>query len=147
MSREVVTIEESDSCHEAMRRMRQIPARHLPVLGRDGALQGIVTDRDLRHHLFAPGVFRHMGDTSIRTLLKAVPVKEVMSSPVVCVGPGWETQEAARLMRRHKIGSVPVVDSGRVLGILTETDLLRHLVRADERCYPEAEEIVLSGYG
>jgi CBS domain-containing protein len=144
MSRDVLTIGESDSCYEAVLRMGRQKIRHLPVLAGDGTLQGIVTDRDLRHHLFAPGVFGHIGNTSAETLLKAVPVKEVMSAPVVCVSPAAETADAARLMREKKIGSVPVVEVGRVVGILTETDMLRHIVRADERTCPEVEEIIVS---
>jgi acetoin utilization protein AcuB len=144
MSRDVSTIGESDSCHEALGRMLRRRVRHLPVVAADGMLQGIVTDRDLRHHLFAPGVFGHVGNTSVETLLKTVPVKQIMSAPVVCVNLAADMAEAARLMRENKIGSVPVVEAGRVVGILTETDLLRHIVRADERTCPEVEEIVVS---
>src|SRR5574341_643895 len=144
MSRDVLTIGESDSCHEAVMRMMRKKIRHLPVVAGDGSLQGIVTDRDLRHHLFAPGVFDHVGNTSVKTILKAVPVKQIMSAPVVCVTPTADMADAARLMRERKIGSVPVVEGRRVVGILTETDLLRHIVRADERTCPEVEEIVVS---
>ncbi len=144
MSRDVWTIGESDSCHEAVVRMTRARVRHLPVLAADGMLQGILTDRDLRHHLFAPGVFGHVGNTSVETLLKTVPVKQIMSAPVVCVNPAADMADAARLMREKKIGSVPVVEAGRLVGILTETDLLRHIVRADERTCLEVEEIVVS---
>jgi CBS domain-containing protein len=47
-------------------------------------------------------------------------------------------------MRQHRIGSLPVVEAGRAVGILTETDLLRHIVRADEACCEEVECIVVS---
>jgi acetoin utilization protein AcuB len=125
-------------------RMMGKKIRHLPVVAGDGSLQGIVTDRDLRHHLFAPGVFGHVGDTSVETILKGVPVKQVMSAPVVCINQGANMADAARLMREKRIGSVPVVEAGQVVGILTETDLLRHIVRADQRTCPEVEEIVVS---
>ena len=144
MSRDVATIGESASCHEALMRMMGKKIRHLPVVAGDGSLQGIVTDRDLRHHLFAPGVFGHVGDTSVETILKGVPVKQVMSAPVVCINQGANMADAARLMREKRIGSVPVVEAGQVVGILTETDLLRHIVRADQRTCPEVEEIVVS---
>ena len=110
----------------------------------DGTLQGIVTDRDLRHHLFGPGVFGHIGNVSVHTLLKAHSVKEIMSFPVVSVEPAASLEDAARLMRERKIGALPVVEAGRVVGILTETDLLRHICRADELCSPEVECIVVS---
>lgn len=143
MSRDPITIEEGDSCHEALVRMHHRRARHLPVIGRDGSLQGIVTDRDLRHYLFAPEVFGTVGNTPVQDILRAVPVKAIMSSPVVCVSPTCEMAEAARLMREHRIGSVPVVEAGRVVGILTETDMLRTIVQADAG-YFEVEQIVVS---
>ncbi len=144
MSRDVLTIGESESCHEAAVRMGRKKSRHLPVVADDGTLQGIVTDRDLRHHLFTPGVFDRIGSVSVQTLLKAFPVKEIMSTPVVCVSPTSEVEAAARLMREHRIGSLPVVEGGRVVGILTESDLLHHVVRANEVCCPEVEFIVVS---
>jgi len=144
MSKRVWTIGMSDSCHEAAARMCREKIRHLPVVADDGTLQGIVTDRDLRHHLFGPGVFGHIGNVSVHTLLKAHSVKEIMSFPVVSVEPAASLEDAARLMRERKIGALPVVEAGRVVGILTETDLLRHICRADELCSPEVECIVVS---
>ncbi len=144
MSRDVVTIGESESCYEAVKCMRRIKARHLPVLADDGSLQGIVTDRDLRHHLFTPLIFGEIGQTPVQALLIKVPVKQIMSAPVVSVSPESEVGEAAALMREHKIGSAPVVEAGRLVGILTETDLLRHIVREDEQACPEMQDIVVS---
>ncbi|HEU5190119.1 MAG TPA: CBS domain-containing protein [Methylomirabilota bacterium] len=57
MSRQVVTIGTSESCLDAVARMQRVRARHLPVIDRDERLVGIVTDRDLRRHLFSPPVF------------------------------------------------------------------------------------------
>ena len=57
MSRQVVTIGTGDSCLEAVTRMQRSRVRHLPVVSREGPLVGIVTDRDLRHHLFTPRIF------------------------------------------------------------------------------------------
>jgi CBS domain-containing protein len=63
-----------------------------------------------------------------------------MSAPAICLGATAELEEAASIMRRHRIGSLPVLQAGKIVGILTETDLLRHLVRADAA--PELEIIV-----
>ncbi|MBI2017290.1 MAG: CBS domain-containing protein [Candidatus Rokubacteria bacterium] len=143
MSRNVATIEDSESCHAAVNRMIQRKIRHLPVVDRQGALVGIVTDRDLRHHLFEPRVFKEIGSVSVDALLKAVPVREIMSAPVTTVGPGDELEDAARKMLEDKIGSLPVVDGGRVVGIITETDLLQRICRADPGS-AECEAIVVS---
>lgn len=144
MSRQVVSIEESESCRAAAARMHHARVRHLPVLDAEGALVGVVTDRDLRHHLFTPRVYREVGSVSVDVLLKAVPVSEVMSAPVISVGPDADLMDAARAMLEDKVGSLPVVERGRVVGIVTETDLLREICRADAACSPEVAEIVVS---
>src|SRR5512146_2654564 len=77
MSRQVVTIGASDSCLEAVARMHQARVRHLPVVNNEDLLVGIVTDRDLRHHLFSPNVYKELGVMSMDVLLKAVPVAEI----------------------------------------------------------------------
>ena len=69
MSRQVVTIGTGDSCLEAVTRMQRSRVRHLPVVSREGLLVGIVTDRDLRHHLFTPRLFEALGSTPVDVLL------------------------------------------------------------------------------
>jgi len=144
MSRQVVTIGTSDSCLEAVMRMHRARVRHLPVVNRDGLLVGILTDRDLRHHLFSPRVFQELGATPVDVLLKAVPVAEIMSTTVITVEPDDDLAEAARTMRERQVGSLPAIENGRVVGILTEIDLLREIVRADAAGAPECAEIIIS---
>jgi len=144
MSRSVVTIQPSDTCRDAVGRMHRARVRHLPVVDTKGELVGVVTDRDLRHHLFDARVLKEIGTIAVDTLLEAVRVGDVMSSPVVSVRAGDELAEAARLMLEQKIGSLPVVDGGRVVGIVTEIDLLREICRTDQSRSPEIAEIVVS---
>jgi CBS domain-containing protein len=144
MSRNVMTIGASDSCLEAVARMHGARVRHLPVVSAEGGLIGIVTDRDLRHHLFAPRVIRDVGSIAVDVLLKAVPVSEVMSSPVMSVPAKADVVEAARIMLEDKVGSLPVVEGGKVVGIVTETDVLRQICKADAECSKEIAEIVVS---
>ncbi len=144
MSRPVVTIEASDSCLEAVARMHRARVRHLPVVNRDGLPVGVVTDRDLRHHLFSPTVFKELGETPVDVLLKAVLVAEIMSTAVISVSAEDTVMNAAQLMVEERIGSLPVLEGGRVVGILTETDLLRQICRVDAACSPECAEIIVS---
>lgn len=144
MSRPVVTIEPSDSCQEAVARMHRARVRHLPVVNREGELVGVVTDRDLRHHLFSPHVFKELGSTSVDILLRAVPVSAIMSTDVISVEADAELADAARTMLEDKVGSLPVLERGRLVGILTETDMLRQICRTDAYCSPEVAEIVVS---
>jgi acetoin utilization protein AcuB len=143
MSERVVTVEDTATCQEAAQLMVRHRVRHLPVVTRQGALCGIVTDRDLRHHLFEADTLRQIGTVSVDTLLKGVPVSRVMSSPVVTVDADETLEAAAGAMLEDKLGSLPVVDHGRLAGILTETDLLRRIVREDE-CSADVGTIVVS---
>lgn len=142
MSAGIVTIDEQASAHEAVQQMARHKLRHLPVVGQKGRLVGIVTDRDVRHHLFEPDVHRQVGTVSVERLLAAVPVANIMSTPVVTVEPDEPLEEAVRRMRRGKLGSLPVIEGGRLVGIVTETDLLRRLVGADAGT--EVGEIIVS---
>jgi CBS domain-containing protein len=63
---------------------------------------------------------------------------------VVTTSADADVTDAARTMRHAKVGSVPVLDGGRVIGIVTETDLLRELLRANRGYGPEVEAIVVS---
>jgi acetoin utilization protein AcuB len=139
----VVTIDPEASGHDAVALMVRNKVRHLPVVDRAGRLCGIVTDRDLRHRLFTPEVFRSIGTVPVERLLSEARVCDVMSAPVISVEPDAELEEAARAMAEAKVGSLPVVDRGRMVGIVTETDLLRHVVGANA-CCGDVEAIVVS---
>jgi acetoin utilization protein AcuB len=144
MSRQVVTIGTGDSCLEAVTRMQRSRVRHLPVVSREGLLVGIVTDRDLRHHLFTPRLFDALGSTPVEVLLDGTHVAEIMSTDVISVGPEATLTEAAWTMRKHRVGSLPVMEHGRVVGIITEADVLRHIVRADASRMPACAEVIVS---
>ena len=142
MSRVVKTVSTEDSCREALTRTREL--RHLPVMDLRGKMAGMLTDRDLRHYLFDPAIMRQISVTSVDLLLEAVSVREIMSAPVVSVEPEEEVETAVGLMRERKVGSLPVVKDGQMVGILTETDVLRRIVRVDASCSPGVEEIIVS---
>ena len=144
MSRNVMTVGPEDSCLEAVARMHRSGVRHLPVVDPIGELIGIVTDRDLRHHLFARHVLEEVGTIAVDALLKGAPVSEIMSSPVLSAEADDDVIEAARVMQEDKVGSLPVVDGGRVIGIVTEMDVLRQICRMDQTCPRDIAEIVVS---
>ena len=144
MSREVVMIGPAESCLDAVVRMQRARVRHLPVVNRDGLLVGIVTDRDLRHYLFTPRVFEVLGSTRVDVLLDGVRVAEIMSTDVMTVEAGASVSDAAGTMRKHRVGSLPVMENGRMVGIVTEVDILRQIVRADATAAPECAEVIVS---
>lgn len=103
--------------------------RHLLVTKND-QLVGIVTDRDIRLNL--PSQATSLSVWEINHLLTKLTVGQVMTQSVITVGPNRDAADAARLMLDHKIGALPVMDGGRLIGIVTETDMLRAFVQALE---------------
>jgi acetoin utilization protein AcuB len=95
--------------------------RHLPVV-EDGELKGLVTDRDIRLALI-PSPLSTPEDRMFH-LGALERVDEIMATELITVEPTTTIEEAAKLMAQYKIGAVPVVGQGKLVGILTETDIL-----------------------
>ena len=144
MSEHVVTVAPADSALEAVARMGRARVRHLPVVNRDGELVGVVTDRDLRRYLLAPRVLARLPERRVDELLGSVRVAEVMSTDVWTVEPDAPLTDASAIMHDERVGSLPVVNRGRLVGVLTETDMLRHLLGARPVSDPECAEIIVS---
>lgn len=121
MQTQVVTVTPTDSVAEALRRTKAGRFRHLPVVEGE-RLVGVVSDRDLRAS--APALVAE----EVRTLLEQTPVETVMHAQVIVAHPLDPVEEAARLMYEHKIGCLPVISGDRLVGIVTETDVLRWFV-------------------
>lgn len=103
--------------------------RHLPVTSPDGTLLGIVTDRDIRLNL--PSQATSLSVWEINHLLAKLTVDGVMTEAVITVRPDRPARDAAQLMLDHQIGALPVEEGGRLVGIVTETDLLRAFIRME----------------
>lgn len=128
MSRPALTIPWEAEVAAAWKLMRVRRIRHLPVLDDQGRLVGIVTDRDLRQVVFDPELQPERRDASGR--LGTLAVRALMTWGVITVGPDADVRQAARIMREHRVGALPVLDRGRVVGIVTERDLIRAFVDA-----------------
>lgn len=121
MTRDPVAVSPGQSLAEALRLTREHRIRHLPVV-EGGELVGIVSDRDIR--LAMPSPLAAAGPEST-ALVSGTPVSAIMAREVITIGPWDAVENAARLLHRHRIGALPVVDAhGRLLGILSETDVL-----------------------
>ena len=123
MSEAVATLGEDDvlGCVDAVMSMDRI--RHLPVLSA-GKVVGVVSQRDLFRS--ALGTALALGIRRPDELMSTVTVRDVMSTPAVTVAPDAYVQDAARTMAERKIGCLPVVEDGRLVGIVTETDIFRY---------------------
>jgi CBS domain-containing protein len=123
----LITVHPETPVRQARDLMGKERIRHLPVTGPGGALVGIVTDRDIRLNL--PSRATSLSAQEITHLLLKLTVGEIMTRLVITIGPDSPAREAARLMLDHKIGALPVLDDGRLVGIITETDIVRAFIR------------------
>lgn len=123
MTREVATLGRNDQLTLADDVMRLGRIRHLPVLDDDGQeVVGIVSQRDLFRGALAGAL--GYGEHAQRKVLDTLVVKEVMHPDVVTTAPDVPLAEAARVMMERKIGCLPVIENGRLAGILTEGDFV-----------------------
>jgi acetoin utilization protein AcuB len=126
MTRDVVTVEAGTPFLEARLILRDKKIRHLPVVDR-GKLIGVVTDRDLKEA--APSGATTLDVYEVNYLLLKMTVRDLIRKDPVTVKPTNSVEKAALLMHDHKIGCLPVVDeAGRLVGMITETDLLAVMV-------------------
>jgi acetoin utilization protein AcuB len=116
MTRHPETIHPDDTLAKAKNMMDVAGFRRLPVV-KDGEIVGMLTERNLREH---------------SGYLESTKVNSAMSAPVISVGPNSTVQEATRLMLGHKIGGLPVVDSGKLVGIVTTIDMPRAFLEVVE---------------
>ncbi|MFI5324899.1 MAG: CBS domain-containing protein [Candidatus Rokuibacteriota bacterium] len=123
----LITVRPETSVQEARDLLAKENIRHLPVLGPGGVLAGIVTDRDIRLNL--PSRATSLAAQEITHLLSKLPVAEIMTRPVITIGPDRPARDGAQLMLAHRIGALPVLDDGHLIGIITETDIVRAFVR------------------
>ncbi len=122
MSPDVETLGRNDHLSLADDVMTQKRIRHLPVLDEDGDLAGIVSQRDLFRGALAKAL--GYGVSQQEKMLDMLLVKEVMQTEVLTIEPATSLAAAAQTMLDQKIGCLPVVEKGKLVGILTEGDFV-----------------------
>ena len=121
MHADPVSVSPDDTLAQALRLTREHRIRHLPVV-RGGVLVGILSDRDIRSAMPSP---LEIHDAGRAEAVAETPVAQVMTAEVITSGPFDTVEDAAKLLCRHRIGALPVVDAhGRLLGMISETDVL-----------------------
>jgi CBS-domain-containing membrane protein len=149
MTREVVTVDEQESFKELAALMAECRVSALPVLDEGGRVVGVVSEADLllkeefpegpaggrlfqgRHRMERA---KAAGDTAV----------ELMTAPAITIGPDATLAEAARMLQRHQIKRLPVVDpAGPLLGIVSRADLLKVFLRGDDEIAREVRQEVL----
>jgi len=123
MTRNPVTVTPETPVPDALRLMRDKKVRRFPVVDGQGRLTGIVSDRDLIHATPSPATTLAVWE--IPELLAKIRVEHVMTRNVVTIAADVPLEEAARVMADNKIGGLPVMQGGTLVGIITETDLFK----------------------
>ena len=122
----VIRIHPDESVAVAARTLAHYNIGILPVCGADGRLRGLVTDRDLVTRCVAAG--KSPATTTVR---------EVMTPRLICAAPDMDAAEAAGRMGREQIRRLPVVENGRLCGMVSIGDL----ARTDENCYDAGDAL------
>ncbi|MCP4003560.1 MAG: CBS domain-containing protein [bacterium] len=123
MKTKIAALSAGDSLWTVKEIMDLGSVRHLPVVG-GGTLVGVVSQRDLLRASLSSVM--GIGAEEQQVFLEGVKIAEVMSKPPISTKPDASIREAALTMARYKIGCLPVVQDGSLIGIVTETDILNH---------------------
>ena len=142
MQKQVVTVTPETRLPDAMRLMRERGFRHLPVIA-DVGLVGIVSDRDVKRAMVS--VPRPVAGAERNSLDGDVRMVDIMTRSVITAGPTFTVEEAARVMVAERISALPVTDGGRLVGIITETDVVALFVRALGATTPSSRIDVVVG--
>lgn len=126
MTRNVVSINQEESVAVAARTLAHHNIGILPVCGKDGKLCGLVTDRDLVTRCLAAG-----------KLPETTRVRDVMTSNIVCVRPDADAATAAMLMGRRQVRRLPVMEDGRLCGMVSIGDL----AQSEETAYDAGDAL------
>ncbi|MBC2694488.1 MAG: CBS domain-containing protein [Desulfobacteraceae bacterium] len=128
MTREVITINKDADIFEAKDKMTKHHIRHLPVVGKDNRIIGIVSDRDIRSALPC-SLLKDYDTGKTREKLLEFKIKDIMRIDPFTVSLSYTIQDTLLLMQKTQVGAFPVVDKqGRIKGIVSTRDLLRSFI-------------------
>ncbi|PHR28522.1 MAG: hypothetical protein COA36_06505 [Desulfotalea sp.] len=121
MRSEVVTVTVDETITSACSLMKQHRIRRIPVIDKDNRLLGIISNEDLKKAL--PSEVDASQDNTARALAHQIKVETFMTRTPISVSPADTLEKVAGIMRKHKIGGIPVVTEGFLVGIITESDI------------------------
>jgi acetoin utilization protein AcuB len=118
-----VTVTPDTSIEQALHLMRSEKVRRFPVLNKQGELVGIISEKDLLYA--SPSPATSLSIYELPYLLSKIKIGDLMTSDVITVTEDTPLEEAARIMADSKVGGLPVVRDGKLVGIITETDMFK----------------------
>lgn len=125
MTRSVETLSPAQTLREVTELLLTHHIRHLPVVDGDFRLVGIVSDRDVKRA--TPSLHSGVDRQSYERVLEETTVAQFMTREPTAIAPDAPLKAVARILVDSKVGALPVVDDGRLVGIVTDIDLLRYL--------------------
>jgi acetoin utilization protein AcuB len=125
MTRNVYTVKPEDSVFDALKILREKKIKHLPVVT-DGSVVGLLSDRDIRE--FSPSKATALDVYEMHYILAKTTAGSIMRTQVFTTTPGTPVEQAAMEMLDRGIGCLPVVDHGKLVGIISDMDIFRVLV-------------------
>jgi acetoin utilization protein AcuB len=135
MTKKVITLSPDDKVDKLFFLFNFENIRHVPVVSAKGELLGIASDRDLKKVLGTPRRQIERPDGS-RFTLSTRKIRTIMRRQPYTIGPEANAADAAALMAKRKIGALPVVNKGKLVGIITSTDILRAFVKLSKLVEP-----------
>ena len=127
MSSPAVTVPESMPLPEVRRLLQECRIRRAPVVDAAEQLVGIVTEGDINR--VSDSHVTDVRDYDLHHRVADLPIGAIMTREVLTVTPNWPIMRVAQLLLDHRIGGVPVLEAGRIVGVVTESDLFRLIVR------------------
>jgi CBS domain-containing membrane protein len=123
MTEDLISLRDTDSLLAAKKAMEDAHIRHLPIIDAAGAFVGLLTHRDM----LAASVSRlaEIDDDTQEEIYSGIPIREVMRADVAMATPDLPLRQAAEVLLTQKYGCLPVVKSGKLVGILTSSDFIR----------------------
>ncbi|MGE4553981.1 MAG: CBS domain-containing protein [Desulfovibrionaceae bacterium] len=119
----VFSLRETDTLQSARELMALQRIRHVPIVGPGRLFIGLITHRDL-----LAATISHLAEIDPETqreIDSGIPIKEIMRTDLTVVSPDLHLREAAKILLNHKYGCLPVVEAGKLVGIVTEADFLK----------------------
>jgi CBS domain-containing membrane protein len=123
MTEDLIALHDTDSLLSAKQTMEDARIRHLPIIDASGAFVGLLTHRDI----LAASVSR-LAEIDVDTqeeIYSGIPISEVMRADVAMATPELPLRQAAEVLLTQKYGCLPVVEGGKLVGILTASDFIR----------------------
>lgn len=128
MHTNLITITPDATLVEAKEMIEKWAIDHLLVVGKDGDLKGILSDRDLKQYWASPATT--LSNHELSYLLEKIQVKMIMVKTVVTISPETTIERAAYIMQTNNINALPVTENDKLVGIITSTDVMEVLLEA-----------------